>query len=777
LIFSTLFIVEFFGKTVPFNKLGNMSQKRINHSTLVNLFTVPFLFAFALSNAQAQEKRNNYQLSHQQAAIVLDGVMDELAWENATRIDLKYENRPGEGVAARVKTEAYFFEDGENLYVAIKAYDPKPSEIRASLRDRDALWSDDNVGIIVDTFNDERSGYEFFVNPLGAQADMRMDDTDGWHEDASWDAIWGSAGKLTDFGYLVEMSIPFNAIRFPESDGELTWNIAIWRNYARDVRVQLANVALDRNIRCNLCQFDRLTGFNAIESGNNFQLTPTVTLGRNDEKEDVLEDWDEGENESEFGIDLRWGITQDMVLNTTINPDFSQVEADAGQLDVNNTFSLFFPEKRPFFLDGASYFETANFNFVHTRNIATPDYGVKLTGKSDEHSYGVMVANDSNTSFLVPGNQGSDVATLDDDSNVAIVRYKMDVGERNNIGVLMTQRDASDYNNTLLSVDGSYWFSDIDSLTYQLAKSDTDNPLAIQDEFDLKEEQQGTAITLGYSHRTRDYNIRVNYTDVSDDFRADLGFQSRVDYSKLVIGGSQTWYGDKDDVFTEWGYFGDWDKSYDQDGNMLEEEIELHGNLQGPMQLFTNFGLVHRKRFYDDQFFNETQAMMYAQITPIAGLQLRMFNRFGSQIDFANTQLGDVVDIEPSISWDVNENLNIDFSFNYSQLDVDSKRLFTAEQSDIRLSYQFDMRSLVKLVIQYTDIERNPDLYSYDEDEEQRDKRSRYFSTQLVYSYKINPQTLFYLGYSDGGFQDDSLEHLERDQRTIFTKFSYAWQM
>jgi len=754
-----------------------MSQKRSNRPTLINLLAIPFLFAFALSNAQAQEKRNNYQLSHQQTPIVLDGVMDELAWENATRIDLKYENRPGEGVAARVKTEAYFFEDGENLYVAIKAFDPKPSEIRASLRDRDALWSDDNVGIIVDTFNDERSGYEFFVNPLGAQADMRMDDTDGWHEDASWDAIWGSAGKLTDFGYLVEMSIPFNAIRFPESDGELTWNIAIWRNYARDVRVQLANVALDRNIRCNLCQFDRLTGFNNIESGNNFQATPTVTLGRNDEKENVLEDWDEGENESEIGLDLRWGITQDMVLNTTLNPDFSQVEADAGQLDVNNTFSLFFPEKRPFFLDGASYFETANFNFVHTRNIATPDYGVKLTGKSDEHSYGVMVANDSNTSFLVPGNQGSDVATLDDDSNVAIVRYKMDVGERNNIGVLMTQRDASDYNNTLLSVDGSYWFSDIDSLTYQLAKSETDNPLAVQDEFDLKEEQQGTAFTLGYSHRTRDYNVRVNYTDVSDDFRADLGFQSRVDYSKLVIGGSQTWYGDKEDVFTEWGYFGDWDKSYDQNGNMLEEEIELHGNLQGPMQLFTNFGLVHRKRFYDDQFFNETQAMMYAQITPVAGLQLRMFNRFGSQIDFANTQLGDVVDIEPSVSWDVNENLNIDFSFNYSQLDVDSKRLFTAEQSDIRLSYQFDMRSLVKLVIQYTNIERNPDLYSYDEDEEQRDKRSRYFSTQLVYSYKINPQTLFYLGYSDGGFQDDSLDHLVRDQRTIFTKFSYAWQM
>lgn len=491
----------------------------------------------------------------------------------------------------------------------------------------------------------------------------------------------------------------------------------------------------------------------------------------------MLEGWQEGNDDTELGLDLRWGITQDMVLNTTINPDFSQVEADAGQLDVNNTFSLFFPEKRPFFLDGASYFETANFNFVHTRNISTPDYGVKLTGKSNQHSYGVMVANDTNTSFLMPGNQGSDVATLDDDSKVAIVRYKMDVGERNNIGVLMTHRNASDYNNTLLSVDGSYWLSEKDSLTYQFARAETDNPDKVVDDFDIAKNQAGSAYTLGYSHRTRDYNIKARYTDVTEDFRADLGFQSRVNYNKVVLGGSQTWYGDEADTFTQWGYFGDWDKSYDQNGNLLEEEIELHGNLQGPMQLYTNFGVVHRKRFYDEEYFDETQAMMFAKITPLPGLQLRMFTRFGRQIDFANTRLGDVFDIAPSISWDASEHARIEVGYNYSQLDVDSKRLFTANQFDIRLGYQFDMRSILKFVIQYTDIERNPDLYHHEEDEDRKDKRSRNFSTQLVYSYKINPQTLFYLGYSDGGYQNDELEHLERDQRTIFTKFSYAWQM
>ena len=169
--------------------------------------------------------------------------------------------------------------------------------------------------------------------------------------------------------------------------------------------------------------------------------------------------------------------------------------------------------------------------------------------------------------------------------------------------------------------------------------------------------------------------------------------------------------------------------------------------------------------------------MMFAKITPLPGLQLRMFTRFGRQIDFANTRLGDVFDIAPSISWDASEHARIEVGYNYSQLDVDSKRLFTANQFDIRLGYQFDMRSILKFVIQYTDIERNPDLYHHEEDEDRKDKRSRNFSTQLVYSYKINPQTLFYLGYSDGGYQNDELEHLERDQRTIFTKFSYAWQM
>jgi len=742
---------------------------------MINKYFLPFLLTSML--AISAESKTINQLPNIEATVTADGVMDEAAWQNALVMNLAYENRPGEGLKTAIKTQMYLFENGEALHVAFKAYDPEPEKIRASLRDRDALWRDDNIGIIIDTFNDERSGYEFFVNPLGAQADMRMDDSNGWNEDASWDAIWASGGKITDFGYVVEMVIPFSALRFPEHDNEKVWNIAGWRNYPRDVRYQMATYKNDRNLKCSLCQFDQIVGFKSVKASNNFQLTPTLTMSRVDNKPQVPGPWEEGDIEVEPGIDLRWGVTQDMVVNATINPDFSQVEADASQLDVNNTFSLFYPEKRPFFLDGASYFDTKEFNFVHTRNIADPDVGVKLTGKNNGHSYGVLVANDNDTNFLVPGSQGSGIAELGRESELAVARYQVDVGERNSIGGLVTHRTATDYHNTLASLDGSLWISDTDSLRVNVAYADSKNPSLVQDDFDIDANQADHAYSMRYDRNTRDYNLRASYRNVGKDFRSDLGFTSRVDYERAVIGGGYTWYGENGDWLNRWGFFGDWDKTYDQQGNLLEEEYEIHGNLQGKMQFFSNFGVVTRERYYDNEYYDETQFMMFAEFTPVAGLQLMNFFRVGDQIDFANSQLGDVLVLEPRIRWDANQHLKLDFSYNFMELDVDEGRLFTANQLDFRINYQFDMRSKLKLVMQYTDIDRNAELYRYDDVEDMPNRKERYFSTQLIYSYKVNPQTLFFLGYSDGGYQDDNLERLERDQRSIFTKFSYAWQL
>ncbi len=361
------------------------------------------LSAVLISPSWADSSKIIHNMLRSTVAAEIDGVLDESVWKDATHMTLDYNINPGDNLPAPVKTDMYIFENGESLFIAFKAFDPNPEKIRAYFRDRDTMFQDDFVGVVLDTFNANRRAYEFFVNPFGVQGDLIKDDTLGGNEDSNWDAIWNSAGRIVDDGYVVEMEIPFSALRFPADQEKLTWGIQALRIYPRDSRMVMSNSKADRDLDCSLCQFEKITGFSGLNQGNNFQVTPTLTYSRTENKDSVPGDWNSPEDETEAGVDLRWGINENLYLNATLNPDFSQVEADAAQLDINNTFSLFVNEKRPFFLDGRDYFDTQRMNLVHTRNINAPEYGLKLTGKQDNHTYGLMAANDESTSFLMPG--------------------------------------------------------------------------------------------------------------------------------------------------------------------------------------------------------------------------------------------------------------------------------------------------------------------------------------------------------------------------------------
>lgn len=294
----------------------------------IKITTLLFFISFSLGltlSPNALADKLNYQLAHINKNIDVDGVLNEPHWQQATHVAVNYQDEPNEKGTPPVKTDAYIYDDGHNLYVAFVAYDTDPSKIRAALRDRDTLWQDDNVGLVIDTFNDERTGYEFYVNPLGAQGDLRMTDTDEWVSDLSWDAIWDSAGTINEQGYVVEMRIPFKALRFAQNKDQSTWGFAVMRNYQRDVLYQLSSTGFDRDIKCSLCQFDKITGFNNLAPSKNLQLTPTLTALRNDQKTQVPGAWDNGDVDTEIGLDLRWGVTKDAVINATINPDFSQM--------------------------------------------------------------------------------------------------------------------------------------------------------------------------------------------------------------------------------------------------------------------------------------------------------------------------------------------------------------------------------------------------------------------------------------------------------------------
>ncbi len=742
--------------------------------TIIKKFTFLFLsFVLLLSSLDVAASKQQVSLSRIDSNITIDGVMDEAHWQNATRIPLLYQDEPNEKGTPPVKTDAFIYEDGTNLYVAFIAEDPNPEQIRASLRDRDTLWEDDVVILVIDTFNDERSGYEFHVNPLGAQGDIRMTDTDGWSSDTSWNAIWDSAGQINEKGYIVEMRIPFKALRFPENKKELTWGFSVMRNYQRDALYQLSNMGFDRNIKCSLCQFDKLVGFSDIESSKNIQLTPTLTALRNDNKSELPGNWDNGDIDTEVGLDLRWGLTKDAVLNATINPDFSQVETDSLELDVNTTFSIYYAEKRPFFLDGASYFKSSLFELLYTRTIAEPTLGAKLTGKTGDHSYALMLADDDNSNILLPTNQGSGFASLNEKTNAAAGRYQYDLGQQGTIGLSSTHRESDDYHNTVLSVDGSYWFNQSDTLLYQVSSADTRNSEFLIQNYNLSETQSDEAYALELTRDKRDYKLFASYENIGQDYRTDLGYQAKVDYEKVGFGGGQTWYRDESDLLTSWSYEADWDKTWAQNGDLLEEEYEGFLSFKGQKQSIFEIGLVHRYENFNGNFYNQNIGYIYTGFKPTKDLKLTLYTEYASRIDYTNEQLGDVFNAQTQVIWDINDHWQLDVKHNYSQLDnPQGKRVFTANLVDFRLHYKFSMRSILKLILQFEDIDRDENAYFYQVSQINKD-----YGSQLVYSYKINAQTLFYLGYSDRGYQDDSLKNIERDQRTFFTKVSYAWQL
>lgn len=746
----------------------NLSQ--LQHKHLVRFVFVCSTLLLGQHAALAQESPS-FSIPHVTSAPTIDGVLQDREWAGASRVLLDTEFEPGEGIPASVQTEAFIMEDGENLYVAFIAQDPNPEEIRAFFRDRDSIGGSDFSGVALDTFNDDARAFIFLVTPVGVQYDAINDDLTG-NEDESWNALWESEGQINDTGYTIEIAIPFKQLRFPSGEQEKVWGISFIRDYPRDRRYRFSNADISKNISCFVCQFEGASGFANIEPSRNIEVIPTVTTrAQRSRPNPVLDPWSDTTNETEAGVDLRWGINQDNYLNATLNPDFSQVEADSAQLDINNTFSLYFPEKRTFFLDGADYFNT-NMNIVHTRNIADPDYGIKLTGKTGKHSYGFMQANDTSTSFLIPNNESSSLANLlNTESDVSVLRYRQDVLDRSSIGAVLTHREGGDYSNTVSGLDGRLRLSDSDVINAQFLRSQSDYPLAIQTRYGQDDSLNDNAMLVEYRHNDGRWDVWAERVEYGKDFRADMGFINRVDYDRNTVRVGHTWRYETGSFFDRIRVALDWDNTHDKAGLELEEEFEVFLEMQGPYQSRLDGLFGGSKTYYNGFYFDEQFNQLSLSIRPIRELSARMTVRVEDVVDFANTRLGHSKRYTPSINYQFGRHLQLDLEHIYQTFDVSGGRLFTANLTELRSTYQFSTRSFVRLILQYGDTEREQALYI-------RPVQSRYkeLTTQLLYSYKLSAQTLFFIGYSDSGFQNDGLNSIETNSRTVFAKFSYAWQ-
>ena len=742
--------------------------------TWVVLAAVLTLSAAAQEAQKVAIKAKDYRVESTSEAIKIDAVLDEAAWKTAPPMEFDAETQPGDNIVPPARTVGYMTFDHKNLYVAFQCFDPNPKAIRAHISDRDTAFSDDFVGVVLDTFNDNRRAFEFFVNPLGVQMDLIQDDTNR-NEDESWDAIWSTAGRITAEGYIVEMAIPFTSIRFPRTDAEQTWGVDMVRIYPRSARHRLGLQGQDRNRNCYLCQSSRVAGFRGITPGRDIELDPTITAQHTSTRADFPEGGLSSNGaDVDFGLTARWGITPNLTLNAAVNPDFSQIEADSVQLDINTQFALFFNEKRPFFLEGSDFF-AAPLQVVYTRTVADPSVGLKTTGRLGDSTIGVFIAEDEVTNLIIPGPQGSDLASLDQSNRVGVFRYRYNVGETSSVGAILTARDGDGYANRVFGADGTFRVTAKDTITGQLLGSQSEYPDSIVADYGQQSEMNDVAGRIQYRHNEKHWYWGARYEDIGTEFRADSGFIPQVGYRSLNAGLEYQGYGEKGkNWYTRWWFGGDYDRSEEQSGELLEQEVESWIAAQGPMQSFFQIDVGHRDRRFNDVTFDEEFLHWNAEVRPTGDFYVFVGGTFADQIDFANTQLGERLRYNGGVRWNIGKRAKVDVDYSYEDLDVVGGRLFSADVTQLKAVYNFNIRMFVRAILQYTDITRDPSLYQHDT----VDARSKRLFPQLLFSYKLNPQTVFFAGYSGtrlgGTFEDVEIDLKEAD-RTFFVKLGYAW--
>jgi len=702
--------------------------------------------------------------------ITIDGRLDEDVWKSHEPFELLYESRPAPNTPAPVRTFAWIAYDDRNFYFAFRADDPEPEKIRARFADRDTSFDDDSVGVILDPFHDGRRAFEFFVNPNGIQVDVLENDIVGG-DDPTWDAIWNSAGRIDERGFAVEAAIPFSSLRYPRTTGEQVWGFNALRFWPRDTTRRLALDPLDRTRNCNLCQIGELGGIRDLEPRLDLEFDPTLTAARTDTRESFPDSpLRDGPTEGEAGLTFRWGVTPNLTLHATLNPDFSQVEADARQLDVNTQFALSYPEKRPFFLEGADLFATA-IGTVYTRNLADPDWGLKLTGKAGPNAIGLLASHDAVTNLLFPAAEGSAFTSLDGDSDAAILRYRRDLPlPGSTTGLMYTGRRSGDYRNHVVGSDSLLRLGERHSLRFEGFLSTTRYPDEVAAELDQPHgEFDGSALRLSYSYNSQRWYGYGVIADFDDGFRADLGFVPQVGYRQGLAGLERVWRTDGDDWYNEIRSGGEVHQTDAVAGGRLEREADLWWDFAGKLESTLRIQPGYRQRAYRGVEFDQSYLNLAGGVRPLPWFSFSLEATIGDAIDFANVRAADQLRLDPGLLFDLGRHVRVTLDHTYERLRVAGDELYRANLSRLGFTYQIDRRTQVRLISQRLDVRRDPTLYR-----EPIDARTRQLGNQLLFSWKLNPQTVFFAGYSDTFLGDQTVD-LTRASATYFFKLGYAW--
>ena len=633
------------------------------------------------------------------ASIHVDGRLDDAEWKDASGFSLPFETYPGKNTPGTVRTECRIAYDAANLYLGCHAFDPAPSSIRAVRAERDAILEHDRVGITIDPFNDRRRGWQFAINPLGVQYDAVYDAAADMPDDA-WNAIWTSAGRIVADGYVVEASIPFKSLRFPASATPRDWGFLAWRQRPRDSNVALHSVRIDPAIRCLLCQAGALTDLAAPSPSRNIELGPTLTSIRTDRRASADAAMERGAFRPELGLDARWSITPDVTVNGTANPDFSQVEADAAQLDANNLFALSYPERRPFFLDGADLFASPQ-TVVFTRAIADPSAGARFTAKHGGTAVALLGARDAVTNLLFAGRERSPQLQLDQPSTALVGRLRRDVLGSSTLGLLGTYRSGDGYLNRVLGVDALLRPHATTSLSAQAVLSATRYPDFVASRMGQPTgDFTGSLVGARARFQTRDANAELRLWKYTHGLRADLGFIPQVGVVDMDIDGDRVWWGSGNGWLTRLaigaGYYA---SKHDTTAAFINAWRFVRVAYEGPSGLTYRAYARMRTETFRGARYDFWTPWMNVQVQPTKSLSASVDATFGGEIDYGAGRLARTVRLSPTATLRLTRNAEVRLRQSNLTLRTGEETLLRATVSELRAAYHPTSRTFARALV------------------------------------------------------------------------------
>ncbi|MBN2245337.1 MAG: hypothetical protein JW755_05795 [Candidatus Aminicenantes bacterium] len=691
----------------------------------------------------------------------IDGHLDDEFWHDAFVVDTFTQYEPTEGAEPTEKTIAFIGYDKKNLYIGIRCKDSNPKAIRACLNQRDKVEGDDEVSIYLDTFNDKKRAFVFLVNPCGVQSDGIYNETQRRHRgggfsriDKNWDTFFLSGAHIDNHGYSIEIAIPFKSLRFPDSISQV-WGLQIQRNIRRK-NEEIYWYPRSRNINGFLRQAGQLVIEGELDKGKNFEIMPVMT-GLMESGHKI---------NPEPSMNFKYGITSNMTTDLTVNPDFSQIEADMPQIDVNQRYALYFPEKRPFFLEGKDLFDTP-LELVYTRTINNPLWGAKLTGKIGKTTIGLLSAYDEDSPLIdIPLGDEEEEETEDDEdeeiettrSIVNIFRLKQDLYSESHIGIIITDKETGDSWNSITQnfnraagLDGHFKINQTNSLSFQIVASKSQ----------VGEVKTGVvpAVQFDFNHQSRHWSLTTNYTQLPEDFEASSGFFHRKDIRSF---NTRLGYNilPQNELIIDIRPSIEYRRVYDFSNTLNDEEIRLGWFISGWRGSFLYGGYTTELERYENIDFKKQSLRLRLSSDPFAW--------FSGSINF---NIGDGIYYEdnPYLGYKVSFGILATFKplTNLTMLyDINNDTFYKEKGGDIeykinlisqRINYQISRSLSLRLITDYNDYDKA--LYN-----------------SILLSYQYRPGTVFYLGMDDNQARDDS-GIFRNEGRFYFVKFSYWWRI